>query len=242
MTVVITMAGAGSRFLRQGYDLPKYQIQANGFSLFYWSMSSLSNFFEQKFIFACLSNVDRSWLAMELKKLQINNYEIHARNQISSGQAETAYDAVKGLTSIEKEQVLWIFNIDTYVQAGMKPEHLGSDDGLIYVYEEIKDNMSFVVLGESNRITQVAEKKRISNLASVGMYGFKSINLFEKLYITSYIEGEVPDVNGEQYIIPMYSLAIENKLVVRAKTLNRDAVAILGTPEELLMFESEYKR
>ena len=34
MTIVITMAGLGSRFRKAGYTVPKYQIEVNGHTLF----------------------------------------------------------------------------------------------------------------------------------------------------------------------------------------------------------------
>lgn len=41
MTVIITMAGLGSRFRKAGYNCPKYMIEAKGRTLFDWSMDSL---------------------------------------------------------------------------------------------------------------------------------------------------------------------------------------------------------
>lgn len=48
MTVVITMAGLGSRFRKAGYKVPKYQIEAHGRTLFDWSMESLKGFADGK--------------------------------------------------------------------------------------------------------------------------------------------------------------------------------------------------
>ena len=44
LTVLITMAGLGSRFRKVGYTVPKYQIEAHGKTLFEWSMESLKGF------------------------------------------------------------------------------------------------------------------------------------------------------------------------------------------------------
>ena len=41
MTIIITMAGLGSRFRKAGYECPKYMIEAKGKTLFEWSMGSL---------------------------------------------------------------------------------------------------------------------------------------------------------------------------------------------------------
>ena len=44
MTILITMAGLGTRFREAGYTVPKYQIEAKGKTLFAWSMESLAGF------------------------------------------------------------------------------------------------------------------------------------------------------------------------------------------------------
>ena len=47
MTIVITMAGLGSRFRKAGYTVPKYMIEARGKTLFEWSMESLAGFADE---------------------------------------------------------------------------------------------------------------------------------------------------------------------------------------------------
>ena len=41
ITVIITMAGLGTRFRKAGYQVPKYMIEAKGKTLFEWSLDSL---------------------------------------------------------------------------------------------------------------------------------------------------------------------------------------------------------
>ncbi|RAN76620.1 hypothetical protein [Bacillus sp. SRB_331] len=58
MKVLITMAGRGQRFLNKGFTIPKYMINAHNKSLFYWSISSLKDFFEYEFIFMAVKEHD----------------------------------------------------------------------------------------------------------------------------------------------------------------------------------------
>ena len=53
MTIIITMAGLGSRFKKAGYNCPKYMIEAKGKTLFDWSMDSLLDYnrYVNKYIF-----------------------------------------------------------------------------------------------------------------------------------------------------------------------------------------------
>ena len=47
LTVVITMAGLGSRFRKAGYNVPKYMIEVHGKTLFEWSMESLEGYYDK---------------------------------------------------------------------------------------------------------------------------------------------------------------------------------------------------
>ena len=48
LTVVITMAGLGSRFRKAGYNVPKYMIEVHGKTLFEWSMESLEGYYDKE--------------------------------------------------------------------------------------------------------------------------------------------------------------------------------------------------
>ena len=62
MSVVVSMAGLGSRFARVGYKQPKYKIVVKSKTLFEWSMLSMKDFFDNHFVFACLDDADFEWI------------------------------------------------------------------------------------------------------------------------------------------------------------------------------------
>ena len=51
MTIVVTMAGLGTRFKEAGYDIPKYKIKAKGKTLFEWSMESLLGYLREENVY-----------------------------------------------------------------------------------------------------------------------------------------------------------------------------------------------
>lgn len=59
MTIIITMAGLGSRFRRAGYNCPKYMIEAKGKTLFDWSMDSLVDYNKNVDRYVCLLSEQR---------------------------------------------------------------------------------------------------------------------------------------------------------------------------------------
>lgn len=71
MTVIVAMAGEGSRFRTKGYEEAKYMIRTRGKPLFEWSMKSLHNFFDEYFIFACLIEHDDIWIKQDAAAMGI---------------------------------------------------------------------------------------------------------------------------------------------------------------------------
>lgn len=234
MTVLITMAGLGSRFAAQGYTCPKYQIMANGRSLFDWSMLSMQAFFGERFVFACLQSQDVAWLRDAAQAVGIRDAVCVPRAELSRGQAETAFDA---LPDVDPLSPLWIYNIDTYVTQGMSPGDLCSADGCLHVFESTDPGMSFVRYDTDGGVAEIAEKRVISRWATVGLYGFSSARAFADLYLDAYERQQVQVVGGERYVAPIYDLMLARGQRVIAPKLSSDAVHILGTPAQVLAFD-----
>ena len=234
MTVLITMAGAGSRFLSQGYKVPKFMIKARDRSLFEWSLLSLKKFYDQKFIFACLAEHDANWIIEHAKILGISKACVTSRSKMSLGQAQTAYEALS--TSNDSDSLL-IYNIDTYIEKGLTPDWGVKYHGYVPVFESIHPGMSFVKYNSEGEVEQIAEKQRISKWATIGAYGFRSIDFYKRLYEHSYLHGGIRMVLGEQYIAPMYQLLLSKGQAIYAPQIDISSVHVLGTPEEVLQFD-----
>lgn len=235
MTVLITMAGLGSRFKERGYLPPKFRIMARGRTLMDWSLLSLHAFFGERFVFACLEQEDDEWIRSAAVALGIAEVVVATRSGVSRGQAETAYDV---LMHADPSQPLWIYNIDTCVRPNaMRPQDLGTAVGCIPVFPCSEPNMSFVRYGAGNEVIEIAEKQPISHWATVGMYGFSSARCFARHYEEAYERGRIRVTQGERYVAPIYELLLIQGERVVAPRLEIDDVHILGTPEQVLAFD-----
>lgn len=235
MTVLITMAGVGSRFKERGYLPPKFRIIARGRTLLDWSLLSLQAFFDERFIFACLDQEDGDWIRSSASALGIAEVVVTKRSGVSRGQAETAFDA---LLHAEPNESLWIYNIDTCVRPNaMRPQDLGTAAGCIPVFHCSEVNMSFVRYGTGDEVIEVAEKQPISNWATVGLYGFSSAAGFARHYEEAYERRRIPLMQGERYVAPIYELMLIHGERVVAPRLELDDVHILGTPAQVLAFD-----
>lgn len=227
----MTMAGRGVRFAAVGYTVPKHRIVARGQSLFRWAMQSLRHFADDSFVFACLDTEDDVWLRREAEAVGIRHVFVRKRTSVSRGQAETAFDAKD---SVSASEPLWIYNIDTLVTADVIPAAIEGFDGCLPVFRSSNPAMSFVRYGERDTVVEVAEKRAISQWATVGLYGFNSAALFVDAYQHCYASRPH---EREFYVAPIYQHMLEQGALVCAPRLAEDGVCVLGTPDEVTRFD-----
>lgn len=234
MNIIITMAGRGQRFREAGYNLPKYMILVNGHTLFYWSMQSLIGLSSKEYFFI-VRKEDKAvnFIQTECKKLGVIP-KIIELEYLTKGQAETAMFAKPYWR--ENEQ-LFIYNIDTYVEAGNISDNEFKGDGFIPCFISEGNHWSFVRLNNNGEAIEVREKNRISDYCSLGAYYFRSAHLFETLYNEYYSDENLKLEMGERYIAPLYNYLIEKKGgKVYISVINSEYVHVLGTPEEVCVF------
>lgn len=235
--IVITMAGRGSRFYEAGYTVPKYEILAHGRSLFDWSMLSLKNFLspDSKVIFVCLrENNSGEYVRSRCKQLGLSDVHVVELDAITDGQATSAYLSCDIWL---QDEPLLIYNIDTYVNpAALHPQSIRSgSDGWVPCFQMPGDHWSFVQLGADGWAIDLAEKQRISEYASIGLYWFATGRSFVEAYDRFFADpGNL--VRGERYIAPLYRQLLKEGGKISITNLPVSDVHVLGTPAELESF------
>lgn len=228
------MAGLSSRFLNAGYTVPKYKLEIDGKSLFYKVVSSFREFFDREPILFIIRFEDQDFLLDEIKKLGIKYPLIKYINQNTQGQADTVYKGVEKLYQYEDERLI-IFNIDTLRHNFSIPQYvLNNYDGFLEVFIANGHNWSFVKpefqFLPMGKVLKTAEKERISNLCSSGLYGFKTIKLFKKYFKKARQLGL--RVKNEYYIAPIYNLLIEDGYNIGYYRIDSCDITPAGTPAE----------
>lgn len=238
MNIVITMAGLGSRFKKAGYKEPKYMINVNGKSLFEWSMESLEGFNDCEnlnYIFIVRKEDNASsFIKDKMMKYNIENVNIIEIDKLTDGQATTAMLAKSKWNN--KDELI-IYNIDTYIEANTMKYEFVKGDGYIPCFKAEGDHWSFVKLDENGNATEIREKTRISDNCTVGLYYFKSCELYEKMYKEYYSDDSHIEKN-EKYIAPIYNYMISKGYQINIEDLPVEKVHVLGTPEEVKIFEN----
>ena len=105
-------------------------------------------------------------------------------------------------------------------------------DGAILTFKSIHPKWSYVKTDKDDYVNKVAEKKVISNKATVGVYYWRHGSDYIK-FAKEMIKKNLR-VNNEFYVCPVYNNAIDAKKKIKA--FNVDEMMGLGTPEDLNSF------
>lgn len=233
MIFVFPMAGESSRFKAAGYDLPKYQLPIGSLDVFDMVLKPFLNFSSgNHFLFVCPSDENViSFIKKKCLKYSLNNASICLLNEKTSGQAETVY---LGLSRMDYSCQLAIFNIDTfhlnYSPIDFESMKYSKCDGVLEVFEDEGSNWSFAQV-HRGIVVKTAEKDPISNLASNGLYYFRSVGLYRASYQTHFAHGRGME-KGEKYVAPIYNQLIMDRKIVKTKTIQKRDLIFCGTPRE----------
>ncbi len=231
------MAGLSNRFFKAGYKVPKYKLTLGGESVFAHSVRSFEKYFENDDFLFVIRNVynTKDFVDSEVRKLGIRHYEIKVLNHETRGQAETAYLGVKDYSG---DFPIYIFNIDTFRHGFVKPDFSDKCDAYLEVFKGEGENWSFVEPAEEGLVKKTAEKERISDLCSDGLYYFRSKKMFERIYLEAQMNNET--VKNEYYIAPLYNKLIADRRVVKYDLIDADLIEFCGVPDEYRELQLKY--
>ena len=230
MNVLIPMAGLGSRFQQAGYSFPKPLIDVRNKPMIQMVVENLN--IECRFIYIVQrSHYDRYNLNYLLQLIS-PNCEIIILDEVTEGAACTTLLAKK---FIDDSSPLLIANSDQFIEWDSNDFYYNTTeniDGSILTFKSSHPKWSFVKTDQVGNVTEVAEKKPISDMATVGIYFWKRGSDYVK-YAEQMIEKNIR-VNNEFYVAPVYNEAINDGLKI--KTYNIEKMWGLGTPEDLNYF------
>jgi NDP-sugar pyrophosphorylase family protein len=172
LNIVIPMAGAGSRFSEAGYRNPKPLIMVNGAPMIELVVKNLTPTAEHRFIFIVQK---QHFLDYGLEQL-LNRISIEPKIVIVDGITEgAACTVLKATDWINNSDELMIANSDQYLEFDIDHYLAASTyDGLIMSMEASGNKWSYLKSDTSGFVTEVAEKREISKIATTGVYNFKN--------------------------------------------------------------------
>ena len=236
LNVLIPMAGAGSRFEAAGYTFPKPLIEVRGKPMIQVVVENLN--IDARYIYVVQKSHYEKYNLDYLLRLVTPRCEIVQIEGVTLGAACTTLLAKE---FIDNGDSLVIANSDQFVEwnSGETLYSFMADgiDGGIVTFNATHPKWSFAKIDEDGMVIEVAEKRPISNLATVGIYFWKKGADYVK-YAEQMIERDIR-TNGEFYVCPVFNQAIEDEKKFRIRNIQK--MWGLGTPEDLKYFLENYK-
>jgi UDP-N-acetylglucosamine diphosphorylase / glucose-1-phosphate thymidylyltransferase / UDP-N-acetylgalactosamine diphosphorylase / glucosamine-1-phosphate N-acetyltransferase / galactosamine-1-phosphate N-acetyltransferase len=246
MKIVVPMAGRGRRFADHGYEMPKPLIEVAGRPMLLWALEGLMELEFSQLILIVLAEHE---VRFEVSKMVAEHFserlsfsknalQVIAIPDVTEGQLCTTL-AAKSL--ICKEEDVLVAASDTFIKSNLAKdirEKPAACAGIISVANLPGEQWSFARTDETGRVLEVAEKRRISDHASSGLYYFsKGSDLV--FWGEEMIRGG-ERTRGEFYVIPVYQKLIDAGQLVGIS--HASEMWDMGTPEAKARFEAHFKK
>lgn len=233
--VMIPAAGEGSRFAKVGFEKPKPFIDVDGRPMIERVIENVSPRNAHVQILLRREHVERC--ATEAEALRRAGLGITLVDKLTEGTACTLLLARKTFDNSAPMMVAnsdqWVdFSVDAFVDDCIARNL----DGSILVFRDAERNpkWSFAKIDAAGLVVEVAEKKPISDLATVGIYLFRRGDQFVSAAIDMIALND--RVNNEFYTCPVYNYMIRNGARIGVFEVSPDAMHGLGTPEDLALY------
>ncbi|MFI1919356.1 NTP transferase domain-containing protein [Nocardia sp. NPDC020380] len=238
MKIIMPMAGRGTRLAGARGDLPKPLVPLADRPMLAWAMDSLRTVDCDTFIAVVLSEHERHFGISDIVREHWSDspVEIVAVDSVPPGQLCSVLAAER----LFQDDDILIAACDTVVVSsiGHDIESARAEGicGLISVAGLPGEHWSFARADQSGQVLEVAEKRRISEWASTGLYWFSDGTQFSRESKRLIRTG--PTTNGEHYVIPVYGEYLKAGRPVRIS--QAEEVFDMGEPKALEAAEVMY--
>ncbi len=227
--LIMPMGGAGSRFFKNGFVMPKPLIEINGEPFLYWATLSVSNFVDVEDItFVVLQqhidefNIDKVILE------HFPNAKIEVIPKLLNGAVLTCMNGVKGIN--DDKPIIFndcdhMFTCEEFYDFCDKGD-FSQVDGALLTFESTDPKYSFLQMNEEGNVVHTVEKQAVSNHAICGAYYFKN-----KDYFLENANEYLDKCNYSEYFVSgVYNVMAEKN--AKIKNFTCDMHLPFGTPDE----------
>jgi dTDP-glucose pyrophosphorylase len=234
LTLVVPAAGDGKRFAEVGYVYPKPLIDVEGRPMLCHAVDDFMSL-DPRIVTIMQRDHVREFAAREVLDQHYPGIEVVEVERKTEGAACTVLLAEPYL-NWDAELVL--ANSDQTVDVDLAEfidamRSRRADAGIL-TFRDTNPKWSFARTDATGRVLEVAEKRPISDQATVGIYYFRRAGDFIR-GARQMIAKDVR-VNGEFYVCPVFNELISAGLSVFVHQIERSAMNGLGTPEDLLAY------
>lgn len=180
--LIMPMAGAGTRFLKEGVNTPKPLIMLGDRPFFWWAvMSVLRDESEVDITFVVLKCHIEEFGIDDVIHSYFRDARIVALNGVTDGPALTC---LEGVRSIEDDAPVMFNDCDHYFRCKRLCALLSgglSADGVLLTFKSDSSDFSYARFNDAGQVIGTIEKQVVSDRAICGAYVFKSAALFRTM-------------------------------------------------------------
>jgi dTDP-glucose pyrophosphorylase len=237
ITIVVPLAGMGKSFKDAGFALPKPLVDVVGKPIITRVIDNLRPTTPHRFIFVLTKEQYETYpqFAEIFSTETQGNFDVVLPEYTPLGAACSVLTAIDHMSSNDEliiangDQIVDIA-IDDFIQQARNTKAAG----FILTFEASRPKWSFVRLNKNHEVIETAEKKIISNHATVGIYYYKKSSLFVNAALAM-IEKDIR-FNNEFYVCPAYNELILQGEKVLSWEIDRKQMHSLGTADGLAMY------
>jgi len=227
--LIMPMGGRGSRFSKEGFDLPKPLIEINRKPFFYWATQSIRKFVALKSLtFVVLQEHIDEYKIDEVIISYFPEAQFVVIPDVLNGAVLTCAEGLKNIH--DDAPVIFndcdhMFDCPAFYEF-CKKGNFNEVDGALLTFTSNEPKYSFLEYDTNGNVIRTVEKQAISNDAICGAYYFKNKKIFnesidEYLRVCSY---------KEYFVSGLYNIMANKKQIIRGFKV---AVHLpFGTPEE----------
>lgn len=236
--LIMPMGGAGSRFFKNGFVMPKPLIEIKGKPFLYWATRSIEKEVD-------IADITFVVLKQHIQEFQIDkvilNYFPNAKieavdfEEVKSGPVITC---LAGLKNIQDDQPILFNDCDHMFLCNSFAKDMNTGiwdyDGALLTFESDRPQFSYIKY-ENGKVIGTVEKKVVSNHAICGAYMVRNARMFRKM-ADEYLQ----NCNYSEFFVSgIYNVMCQKGLSVKNYTV--DFHVPFGTPLEYDMAqESKY--
>ena len=239
MKILALMAGGSDAFREAGYLYPKNLVEIQGLPLVQQFIRSLDGLMQPDGKLICMVREDenRQYHTGEVITLLAPNAVTLNVSEQTAGAACTALLAVE---HINDDEPLLVLNGDQILTANVAAIigdfQARNLDGGIVVFEAVHPRWSYVKTNADGLVTETAEKRPISNLATAGMYFFAKGSDFVRGAMDMIRKDA--NVGGHFYVCPVYNELILQQKKIGVGKIDRSAYFSLANPQGVQEYEA----
>lgn len=222
--LIMPMAGNGTRFADAGYQDPKPLINVRGKPMFVQAVENIGLEFDEKIFIVQKSH--------NIKQRVLDYYPDAHVVEIDGVTDGAARSVLLADPYVSNEDAVFISNCDQLIDwDAVDFKNKMNNNGIILTFEcpDRNPKWSFAKTNATGRVTQVAEKNPISDIATTGHYYWSHWITFKNSAHEMILNND--RFNNEFYLCPVfnYTIAAGGSVV----TSNVAKMHGLGTPEDL---------